>query len=117
MKLNNTDFPIYITDTVQTIEIRIAAFLKTTPTWLVFDKKRYSIEEYKHDNVVVTDVLKSVYKSNSLTFPNIPLSIDRGEAEAIFVASNLILGNATNDEIPVLFPVLQASLIIVHKFF
>lgn len=96
MLLNGEDFKTYFVDTTDSITIRIAAKLSTSPRWLIFQD---DIDESA--NVKVVNYLDSIYGSNStrITIPEpLPKNVTIEEAEKIFIASNRALIDAGDDD-------------------
>lgn len=104
MRLNGKIFDIYITDTVATIESRIAASMKTLPRWLLFEShpKPTTLEQYNNidddDDLRVVNYLALVSGHTEITtaavfktLPNPPPTLTANEIQDVFIATNQTL--------------------------
>jgi hypothetical protein len=96
MKLNGNSFPIYVIDTVKSIEERIAASLNSTVRWLIFDKRPTSVFEYENADIRVRDYLAEISSLNTLSVPTgpYPALISAAQVQDVFIATNAAILNA-----------------------
>jgi hypothetical protein len=96
MKINDKNFKVYISDTVDTIKDRIAVSMNTLPKYLVFTPELESPSQT--GDLVVMNALDPVLKSNECKFPEDRLDfnkVTREEAEQFFIATHDITNTNT----------------------
>jgi hypothetical protein len=119
MLLNEIPFNIYLMDTVETIEKRIAAKMRSLVKWLIFDKRR-TLEEYiVAENITVIDYLSKIYERDVVEFPSGPIPIDAtlNEAKEIFIASNRALQNVSKTRDWLLLSISENLRVDAYKIF
>lgn len=112
MQLNDQTFTTYVSDTVQTIEERIAFELKTLPEWLMFQSPRpTSVDQYIKSNLNVIDYLRFVLNQTHLDLPKHPYPRDVTEKQVhdLFIATNVILESSSDRQRQLLFHTIKGS--------
>lgn len=109
--INGTEFPIYITDTFDSILKRIAATRHppTLPKYLVFDPPVNDLDSFKtlEHPIEVRDLLSEIRYVDNLTLPDIQLPADSNlnrqeDIEKVFIAYNKYLASVTQFEVKLL---------------
>jgi len=93
MRLNGKPFKLYVIDSAESVEERIAAVLLTLPKWLVYAKP-VSVKAYEASDLTVFDYLRQrVLNQHTLTVPAPPYPADVtvAQVEDLFIGTNATL--------------------------
>jgi len=107
IKVNGNPLEIYVTDTRESVLNRIAAKYRTLPEWLTFqppfklDTRELIgvVDEDEELSFEAVDNLDAIVNQDTLTFPTdvtIPPDVTRAEAERIFIATNAVLEESSD---------------------